>query len=115
MLFIKVTFFIMYLSIFGQWRWMRISTTVGAVMTGAFYTAMTAYIFALETPGRHETWVAHQLRRGASYAKFGLVQSAVGLLIDLFILLLPVIAVSKLHMPFRRKLGVAVIFMSAIL
>ena len=116
MLFTKVTFFIMYLSIFGQWRWMRIAATVGGVITVAFYTSMTACIFAFTTPKRHETWEAHQLTRGERLdARFGPAQSGVGLLIDLYVLLLPIIGVSKLQMPFRRKLGVTIIFMTAIL
>ncbi|KAL8940799.1 MAG: hypothetical protein Q9216_002625 [Gyalolechia sp. 2 TL-2023] len=116
MLFIKVTFFIMYLSIFGQWRWMRIAATVGGVITAAFYTTMTACIFAFTTPGRDETWESHQFTRGARLdAKFGPAQSAVGLGIDIYVLILPMIGIFKLQMAMRRKLGVAVIFMSAIL
>ena len=116
MLFTKVTFFIMYLSIFGQWRWMRIAATVGGIITAAFYAAMTACIFAFETPGRHETWETHQFSRGTRLdARFGPAQSAVGLGIDIYVLILPIIGVSKLQMPSRRKVGVSVIFMSALL
>ena len=106
----------MYLSIFGQWRWMRIAAIVGAAVTAAFYTTMTACIFAFATPGRHVTWEAYQYSRGTHLdARFGPAQSAVGLGIDLYVLALPIIGVSKLQMPLRRKIGVSVIFMSAIL
>ena len=116
MLFTKVTFFIMYLGIFGQWRWMRIAATLGGIVTAVFYTSMTASIFALVTPPRHESWAAHQSSRGESFnVKLAQAQSAVGILIDLFVLVLPVIGVSKLQMPLRRKIGVAIVFMSAIL
>lgn len=116
MLFIKITFFIMYLSIFGQWRWMRIAATVGGVITAAFYITMTACLFAFTTPGRHESWEQHQFTRGAYLdARFGPAQSAVGLGIDLYVLILPMIGISKLQMPMRRKIGVGVIFMSAVL
>lgn len=77
---------------------------------------MTACIFAFTTPGRHETWEQHQFTRGAYLdARFGPAQSAVGLGIDLYVLILPMIGISKLQMPLRRKLGVGVIFMSAVL
>lgn len=116
MLFAKVTFFIMYLSIFGQWRWMRIAATVGGIFTAAFYAAMTACIFAFKTPSRHQTWEAHQFSRGEQLtAKFGPAQSAVGLAIDLYVLMLPIIGVSKLQMTLRRKIGVVVVFTTAIL
>ena len=117
MLFTKVTFFIMYLNIFGQWRWMRIAATVGGIFTAAFYTAFTATLFAIATPGRHETWVGKQSTGSSGRLRRELApaQSAVGLGIDLYVLILPIIAVCKLQMPFSRKLGVTVIFMSAIL
>ena len=114
MLFTKVTFFVMYLSIFGQWRWMRIAATVGGTITAAFYAAMTACIFAFVKPPR--TWEASRSTRGISLnLRFGTAQSVVGLGIDLYVLVLPFIGVLKLQMPFRRKVGVTVIFMSAIL
>jgi hypothetical protein len=42
-------------------------------------------------------------------------QSAVGLVIDLFILILPVIAVSRLQLPTRRKVGAMLVFMPGLL
>ena len=95
---------------------MRIAANLGGIVTVVFYTAMTASIFAFVTPARHETWDEHQLSRGSRLdSRFGPAQSAVGLGIDLYVLVLPIIGVSKLQMPFSRKLGVAVVFMSAIL
>ena len=118
MLFVKVTFFIMYLSIFGQWRWMRIAATAGGAFTASFYTAVTACLFAFMTPGRHETWQEKQFSFywGHTFSpKFRVATSSVGLAIDLLILILPLVAVSKLQMPLCRKLGLSVIFMTGIL
>ena len=119
MLFIKVTFFIMYLNIFGQWRWMRIAATVGGIITTVFYVAITATMLALLTPRRHEKWLEYtfyQLQQVVIVAmRLRAAQSAAGVAIDLYVLILPIIGVSKLQMPFTRKLGVAIIFMSAIL
>jgi len=116
MLFTKVTFFIMYLDIFGQWRWMRICALVGAYLTAAFYGALSVYMFAVITPSRHETWASHQYRKGLRFnLPISLARSCVGLAFDLYILVLPIVGVSKLQMPTRRKIGVIVIFMSAIL
>lgn len=41
--------------------------------------------------------------------------SAFGVVIDLFILVLPIIAVLQLQLPTRRKIGVIVIFMTGLL
>ena len=116
MLFTKITFFIMYLDIFGQWRWLKICAIVGGCLTAAFYAAMTACLFAFATPGRHETWASHQFSRGTHLdLAFAVPQSCVGLVVDLYILILPIIGVSKLQMATGRKIAVMVVFMSAIL
>lgn len=116
MLFTKVTFFIMYFAIFGQWRWMRICALVGGFVTAAFYGALSVSLFAVITPSRHETWSSHQHSTGLrlNFAT-SLPLSCFGLAIDLHILVLPIVGVSKLLMPTRRKVGIIVIFMSAIL
>ena len=118
MLFVKVTFFIMYYSIFGQWRWMKIATTAGGVFAVVFYTAVTACRFALMTPRRNQTWEEVQFSRywGHTFSpKFRVATSSVGLAVDILILILPIIGVSKLQMPLRRKIGLGVIFLSGIL
>ena len=42
-------------------------------------------------------------------------QSIVGLVIDLAILILPIVAVTQLQLPRRRKIGVILIFMTGLL
>ncbi len=95
---------------------MRICALVGGYLTAAFYGALSVYLFTVITPSRHETWASHQYSTGLR-PKFAisLSLSCVGLAIDLYILVLPIVGVSKLQMPTRRKIGVIVIFMSAIL
>ena len=120
----------MFLGIFGQWRWMKICSWIGGVFSALFYTAIVIPLIVLSTPGRHETWGAHmasttvktETRFGLAIpatvkteTRFGLAISAVGLPIDLFILILPLIAVSKLQMPGWRKIAIMVVFMTAIL
>lgn len=93
---------------------MRIAARVGGIITAAFYVAMAASIFAFMTPGRHETWRDLGMHERLN-SKLAVAQSTVGLGIDLYVLILPIIGVSKLQMPFSRKLGVTIIFMSAVL
>ena len=85
-------------------------------MTAVFYLAMTACLFAFATPRANETWTSHLLTKENDQTfPFAVPQSCVGLVIDLYILILPIIGVSKLQMATRRKIGVIIIFMSAIL
>ncbi len=84
----------MYSDIFGPMRWIRISALSGAVFTTLFYTSMAVSIFILATPHKDETWLSHESTKHA-VLRFSVPQSAVGLAIDVFILILPIATVSK--------------------
>ncbi|MCJ1394806.1 hypothetical protein MMC18_007686 [Xylographa bjoerkii] len=115
-LFLKLTFFIMYLSIFGRWRWLRINAYIGAGFTIVFSGALTIMQFVCATPSAGETWLSHQVSQNEQYAlAVSVPQSAVGLAIDIYILVLPIVAVSKLQLTTRRKIGIMAIFMTGFL
>lgn len=42
-------------------------------------------------------------------------QSAIGLALDLYIVIIPIIAVIKLQLPRRRKIGIVLIFMTGVM
>ena len=115
-LFIKITFFIMYRQVFNPMRWMRVSADLGAVLTTVFYTVITVCEFIFATPRRKETWVSHSITRPERLnILFVAPISVVGLAIDIYILILPIVAVNKLQMPARRKVGIMLIFMTGLL
>ena len=116
MLFIKVTFFIMYLDIFRLMRWLRACTYIGGIVTVVFYTAMTVCMFVFATPGPSSSWLEwFESSRYNMLLWFLVPQSCIGLAIDIYILILPIIGVSKLQIPLRQKVGVNLVFMSGIL
>ena len=112
-LFLKNTFFIMYLYIFGPFRWMRISAYTGAAITTAFYVATTVAALIFSTPRGGETWAEHSL---SSYQKRALAlpvpTSSFGVVVDVYILILPIVAVLQLQLPTERKVGVICVFMT---
>ena len=116
MLFLKLAFFVMYLHIFGPLRWLKICGIVGAIFTTMFYGITAVFMFYFATPMRGETWYQHL---GTQYRHLtlviALVQAAVGLVIDVAILLLPIIAVMQLQLPRKQKFGVIITFMTGIL
>ena len=115
-LFIKVTFFLMYLQIFWPMRWMRYCAYGGATLLFAFYGGATIVLFVLSTPARDESY-QHRLmkfRKPQAHA-FLVVLPAVGLAFDVFILILPIIAVTKVQLPLKRRIGLFLIFMTGIL
>lgn len=106
----------MYRQIFGPMRWMRISAILGAIATTLFYISMTVCVFVLSTPRRNETWLSHETSpREELDLHFSVPQSTVGLVIDVYILILPIVAVNKLQIATRRKFGIILIFATGLL
>ena len=106
----------MYRQVFGPKRWMRISANLGAILTTLFYIAMSVCAISFMTPRRGETWFHHQSSHlDRSYNKMIIPQSCVNLVLDLYILILPIVAVAKLQMAQRRKVGIILIFMTGLL
>ena len=106
----------MYRQIFSPLRWMRISALFGLVFTTLFYTSMAVCLFTFATPAKGQTWLSYQMSsREYLVLHFSVPQSAVGLAIDVYILILPIAAVSKLQMAIRRKFGIITIFATGLL
>ena len=114
LLFAKITFFFMYLEIFNPMRWMRISSWAGVAVTSAFYLAVLIANLIFSTPRSGQSWAEAAFNEQGTLA-LSIPQAVIGLTIDLYILILPIIAVSKLHLPTQRKIGVIAIFMSGLL
>ena len=116
MFFIKVSFFIMYLDVFHLMRWLRISAYIGSIVTALFYGVMTVCMFIFATPAPHQTWVEHTTTENQELTlDLSPIQSYGGLAIDLYILILPILGVTRLQMSPRRKAGVILVFLSAIM
>ena len=111
----KMTFFLMYLQIFWPFKWLRLCVYLGATLTVLFYLGVEIFWLYSMTPRKGGTWAA----MAASPSEFKtLVLSvpiaAVGLGIDVYLLVLPVTAVMQLQLPTRRKIGVILIFMTGL-
>ncbi|KAF2441044.1 hypothetical protein P171DRAFT_488618 [Karstenula rhodostoma CBS 690.94] len=102
--FLKATFFILYLQLFYQLRWMRVSAAVGLSVSVAAYTAFTVATLYLSV-----------MRKIMVYGMVAIPISAFGLASDITILLLPIIAVANLNVSRRKKLGAVLIFLSGLL
>ena len=115
MIFTKMTFFLMYLQMFWPFKWLRVGIYLGATVTTAFYLATEIFCLYNMTPRKGQSF----LSVGASPAELkGLVLSvpvaAVGLGIDVYLLILPITAVMNLQLPTRRKIGVILVFLTGI-
>ena len=104
----------MYLDIFRLMRWLKICAIGGGVVTALFYGTLAVCLFIFTTPGPRQTWLEKTKDPNYRYhSSFGVPQSVVGLAIDLYILILPILGVMKLQMPNKRKIGIILVFTTA--
>jgi hypothetical protein len=100
---LKATFFIMYLNIFIQMRWVRIASWAGLITSTVLHVIYSIWAFAVATPST-----------GLYYVKYGRTLSiptaAFGLVIDVWILAIPVGALWGLNMTVGKKWKVVAIF-----
>ena len=95
---------------------MKICAYTGLAVTTAFYISIAVASFVFVTPRHGETWAEHLFSKEEFRSTTLLIPTpSVGLIIDLAILILPIIAVMQLQLPTRRKAGVILIFMTGLL
>lgn len=116
LLFAKLSFFILYHQVFKPMRWLRICTYLGGFITSLFYGVVTCVQLVLAIPSHHETLITHATKENNSKEPLLSVPSAVvGLGTDLFILALPIIAVSQLQLSREHMIGLILTFATGIL
>ncbi|KAF2449025.1 hypothetical protein P171DRAFT_441295 [Karstenula rhodostoma CBS 690.94] len=109
---VKTTFFLLYLQLFRQLYWIRISIYVGLALNTAVYIAFTIALFYFATPRPGEKLYTHDLRASGELA---VPVSAVGLVMDVIVLVIPIVAISGLQTSTRKKVGAILIFLSGLL
>ena len=110
---IKSSLFIQYYMVFRPLRWVRISVWIGATISAVFYIAVTVTAFVLNSP-----WLGESLLEGMlswhylKFAQFSIPTGVFGVLVDWYLLILPIPAVLTLQISTAKKLGVLIIFMT---
>ncbi|KAF7886491.1 uncharacterized protein EAF01_011169 [Botrytis porri] len=108
---VKLTIWLTYIEIFTSMRWVRICCYIGAAITSLWYFPVVIATLVWTTPPRGENFVYSLISDGIfTTRKLTIPIAAVGLALDVFLFIIPLLAVSKLHMATKKKLGVALIF-----
>ena len=110
---IKSSLFIQYYLLFRPLRWIRICVWIGATVSIVFYVAVSITAFILNSPWPGESMLEdilswHYLR----FANFSIPTGVIGMLVDWYLLILPIPAVLTLQMSIVRKVGVLIVFMT---
>lgn len=110
---IKGSLFIQYYLLFRPLRWIRISVWVGVIISTVFYVAVTITAFILTSPWPGESFIEGLLSQHyIKFAQFAIPIGVIGMLVDWYLLILPIPAVWNLKMSTSKKLGVLTIFMT---
>ncbi|KAF2877113.1 hypothetical protein BDV95DRAFT_558493 [Massariosphaeria phaeospora] len=107
----KTIFLLMYLRLFRLLTWLRWCAITGIVVIWIWYYVTGIILIAYTAPMHGQSWRDAVLspRRQKAF-DLTIPNGCFGLVADIFILALPLIAISHLHLTKRRKLAVAAMF-----
>ena len=110
----KLSLFLLYYRLFAPHQWIRYLVYLGIGSSAATYTASTIMYGYLCLPRHGQSWTEAVLssRCHKQTIILGYVQGPFNILSDLYLLFLPLSSVWQLHLPLRKRLGIAVIFLS---
>ena len=90
---------------------MRLSIYIGATLSTAFYIGVTIALYICATPRLGESWLtAFESERQQRMFKLSVPLAWIGLVVDVLLLILPSVAVYKLQLHLKRKIGLMLIF-----
>ena len=91
---------------------MRIGVYIGWAITTIFYGAATVATFILATPRPSQTWFDHAMSPHYAIANNLLMPiTVVGVVINWYLLFLPIYAIVKLQLPLARKVRIGIAFL----
>ncbi|GJN70186.1 hypothetical protein PLICBS_004239 [Purpureocillium lilacinum] len=112
----KTSFFLMYLQIFGPLPWLRICVYIGLFLNWGFYTAVIVASIYYQAPNPGQTWQEGFLNDRYTKSFNMTIPIASGsLFLDTYIFVLPLIAVSKLRLSTKKKIGVMAVFATGLI
>lgn len=112
---IKTTFFLMYLQIFRPLVWLRRCVYVGLALVWAWYLAMFVAQIAITAPPPGKGWVeSFATPQYLRTFKLCVPTASFSLASDVYILILPLVAISHLQLSKAKKIGVATMFSTGI-
>ena len=112
----KGTFCLLYLQLFRPMRWLRLNIYIGATVLTVFYWGfLVAWIvFAWRRPG--ETWGELFLSsRSAHSTKLNIPIAVGGMIADVWLLILPLVAVYSLQLHKTRRVALNVMFSTGLM
>jgi hypothetical protein len=105
----------MYLRLFHPYAWMRWCCWLGIGILFCAYGCLVPIIAIHDYPHGDAKWDMTLLMNGASVKKAFEVIGGVSMVFDLYILILPLPILLNLQISTRRRLGLCLIFLTAVM
>lgn len=110
-----MSFFLFYIQISRPMKWLRYASYAGAAVNVVFYVTMVIVTIAVTCPiAGQPVELQIQSSRPRNGVKSFIPVSVMNLILDVYILVLPIAGVSKLQLPLRRKIGVMAMFLTGL-
>jgi hypothetical protein len=114
--FAKTSFFLMYLQLFKPLEWIPWTCHIGLFLNWGFYSGVIAATLYFSAPHVGETWLEASMTPRAKKALDMTIPIASGsLFLDIYILIIPIIAIWGLQLETMKKLRVCVVFGTGIM
>lgn len=112
----KLALFLLYLRIFSCSSTTKFAIYLGIVVSFIFHIAIAIFVAVGYVPRPGSSWLV-TLRTNSckSVGVLYYVQGVFGVVSDLYIFILPIPILWKLHLPVRRKVGVCAIFLAGLM
>ena len=92
-------------------RWLRINIYIGAILLTIFYWSFTIALIVFASRDPRDSWVELSLsQRRVDSHKTNLPMAVGGLIIDIWLLVLPLVAVYRLQLHKTRKVALIIVF-----
>lgn len=110
----KVSLFLLFLQIFQIKGAMKLAIRIGLVATFAINLPSIPIESYFNAPSPGQSWEGLMLSGKPERAIYwGIVQSVLGTLLDVYMFVLPIPVISQLQMPQRRRLKLGMLFSTA--
>ncbi|CAD6452180.1 cacdc42e-c909-4bcd-8cb7-5552329adcd9 [Sclerotinia trifoliorum] len=118
--FTKLSLFLLYLGIFEPNMRTRYAIYLGILLCFIFYTINLGLVCAYLVPGPGQpkmkaSWVWASVHNLAAIKVLSFAQATFGVLSDVYLFVLPIQSILRLHLPIKRKLGIAAVFLCGLL
>ena len=113
----KLSFFLLYVQAFRPMRWLRLCTYFGAALSTVLYWSLSIALFVIATPKPGDSWAEDTLKiqRVEHTAKVNIAVAITGLLIDIWLFVLPLAGIYKLQLHTSRRVELTIMFSTGLM